>query len=227
VGQGFTDIKVGEPYQADGIEVTPDHRYIFAGPYSTGHSIMPCRVSLNPGFFAQIKNLLTGKYRFYPTISIPTLKTRYKLGKVLSVSFDDGWDDSCYSFKEITDGELVPNNRTRKIFAEHQILSQSELVRGKVVIYHIWNSGKEATVPEKMVILEGATQDETLNSLKFKALFLREDGTTWEFHPYCGDTSVIPYEKGYYNNLSYLTDTGETMSEAEISAAYLLRRNRD
>lgn len=104
VGQGFTDIKVGEPYQADGVEISPDHRYIFVGPYSTGHSNMPCDVHLNPGFFAQIKNLLMGKYLYYPVISVPTVRTRYNLNKVLSVNFYDGWDDSCYSFKEITSG---------------------------------------------------------------------------------------------------------------------------
>lgn len=218
VGQGSTDVKEGDGYQTDGIEISPDHRYIFVEP----HHDMKCRVTF---FEGEISRLLNLRHIYYSIFKepIPFLtyrniekKTRLSLSKVSTVGFDNDWDDSCYSFHEITAEEFVPDNRTRRVFDEHQILSPDQLVRGRVIIYHHWNSGIEKTVPKKMVILEGESADDIILATKFKGLFLNEDGTTWEFWPFCGDCSVVPYEKGYYHNKSYLVDTGETMTEEQI-----------
>ena len=133
VNQSFVDIKEGDEYVREGIKIFPNHQSILVGPYNTGHSVMSCSVHLTPDFFAQIWNFLRGKYRYYPVIRDLKKETKFSLSQILSISFNDGWDDSCFSFTAIEASEIVPNNRTRRIFDEHQILSPEQLGQGKLI----------------------------------------------------------------------------------------------
>lgn len=218
IGTGSKDLAEGFGYMTDGLEISSDHMYLFAEP----HGGMKCRVVLKPNWLTpliRIRNLFFKKtIPVVPAYEV-TKRTRFEMSKIQVVTFDDGYDDSCYSFTEISAFEVNKDNRTRRIFNDHQILSPEELVRGKIVIYHHWHSGEERTIPEFMVVLEGPSDDELLNLPRFKGLFLYEDGSVWEFWPFLADCTVIPSPEGYYQNLSYLIDTGETMNEEAISFA--------
>ncbi len=223
VSQGFVDIKEGDSYKTNGIEIKPDHKHIFVEPFDS----MKCRVTFKENWLVKLFRLRDLYYYFfhepipYLTYRNITQRTRLVLSKINSVGFDDGWDDSSHSFTEISADEYVPDNRTRRIFDEHQILSPDELIRGKVITYHRWHSGLEKTVPERMIVLQGQFFDEDYGFSTFKGLILQEDGFSGEFWPTLGDCSVTPYDSGYYNNLSYLVDTGETMTEEGIIDALL------
>ena len=226
VGQGFTDIKEGDGWKSAGIEITPDHQHIFIEPVvGMNQEPMKCEVYFRKTPLTQLVNWLTGQPPARLSHLTITSRRRFKLSQIYSVTSYDGYDDSTHSFSEISEAEVVPDDRTRKIFDEHQILSPDQLIRGKVLIYHGWHSGLQTTIPERMVVLSGAFNDSALNIPHFKGLFLKEDCTTWEFHPSLQNTTVSPSEDGYYGNHTYLVDTGKTMTEEEIASAFNKRKN--
>ena len=225
VGQGFTDIKEGDGWKSNGFEITPDHRYIFIEPVAgMNQEPMKCEVYFRRTAFKKFTNWLTGQPLSRLSHHYIGSRKCFKLDQIYSVTSSDGYDDSTHSFSEISEAEVVPDDRTRKIFDEHQILSPDQLTRGEVLIYHGWHSGLQTTIPERMVVLSGAFNDSILNIPHFKGLFLKEDGTTWEFHPSLQNTTVSPSENGYYGNHTYLVDTGETMTEEEIAEALNKRK---
>lgn len=227
VGQGTFFVKYQEGYKTDGLEITSDHKHIQVQSYDLELKYpMKAVVCLKPNFFQIVLNILSGKYWLRSKYVEIKEKTTFLLKNVLSVGFSNDWDDSNYTFFPVKDKDVIPDNRTRKIFHKDQILKHSQLVRGKIVTYEHWHSGMEKTAPQKMLVLCGYSDQASRGYPVLKGLFLNEDGSTWEFWPALSDCSVIPYENGYYNNLSYLVDTGETMTEEEILVALSKNKNK-
>ncbi len=217
VGSGNTDVNLGDGFKTKGIEISSDHQFIFLEPFEGyyGKTFMECEVMFKMTLVKKLANWITRKPLIRLAHKDVKVRTRFRLKDIYSVTFNDGYDDSTYSFHEISADEYVPDNRTRRIFEENQILSPDNLVRGKVIIYHGWHSGLERTIPEKMVILEGPKSDPATEYVHFKGLFLLEEGN-WLFSPSLQDTTVSPSANGYYGNHSYLVDTGETLTEDQI-----------
>ena len=228
VTKGKQDIREGDEFKTEGMEILPNHQFIIVGPYGDGQDKMKCTVYLKPSPWVKFWKSLRRVFKPISFLSGQTITedTPFLLKNVDQIMYNNGWDDATISFQEITAAEVIPDNRTRRIHDEKQILSPDQLVRGKVIIYHGWHSGYEKTIPRRMVVLEGESLDNSINFLMFKGLFLNEDGTTWLFSPFLGDCSVTSYDGGYYNNLSYLTDTGGTMTEAEIKVALSKNKNK-
>jgi hypothetical protein len=220
VSQGKIDIPEGADYHSQEFDIPKDHLTIIVKKYDNKQ----CQVELykKPMFFAKflerLGNYLYKHFHFSVTESIETKKV-FPLNRVLSVSYDDGWDDSCTSFKQIEASEVILGNRIRHIFDEKQILSSDQLVRGKVVEYHTSLDYK------KILILEGESLENHIHSPQIISLFLYEDGSTKKYALFLTDCSVIPDENGFYNNFNYLVDTGETMTEAQIQDTLSRKKN--
>lgn len=101
VGTGFINLKEGEGHTSSGFAISSDHRFLTAWPYDLGEKYpMRCKVGLKPGFFTQMGNLLKGnsQFRICPKFVSVLEPTSFPLSQVKTVTFDNGWDDSCYSF---------------------------------------------------------------------------------------------------------------------------------
>lgn len=222
VSHSTNDVKEGDSFITYGFQITSDHQFLIVQPFER----MACTVMFK-------ENHLPGKIKFgnlfrrhhirYTDIKKRTLLS---LEAVDHVDFNDGYDDSCHSFQSITAAEVVVhNNRTRRIYYEHQITSPDQLVRGKVIIHHYYRTGKNLAIARKMVLLSGPEFDGDFPHQIVKGLYLNPDGTTGEFWPFLETNTVIPSEKGYWNNLSYFVDTGQTMTEEEIQQALSKKKN--
>lgn len=205
-GSGDFDVRQGEGWKTSGLEITPDHRFIFVEPFDK----MACEVYFRP------KHFLLFKLQRRP-MKI-TRRTRFPLADIKNIDFGDGWDDSSYSFWEI-DADQVVDLRIRPNFHPDQITSPDQLVRGNVILYCGWHSGFREVIPELMVVLEGEFKEPICGFPSFKGLFLGREKGNWEFWPSLQDTGVIPDEKGYFTSHSYLVATAQTMTEAEIAEA--------
>lgn len=87
-----------QPYTASGIEITPDHQFVWLSPYD----LRKCSVLLQPtpiNYLIRLIDALFGANFVWGNRKEYKKKTRVRLKKVLSVTFDDGWDDCTYSFK--------------------------------------------------------------------------------------------------------------------------------
>jgi len=86
VNSGSVVAKKGQAYKTSGIEISADHRRLTAQSYPGNGGTMICTVCLKNG---ERKEVLG--------------KTVFALEDVRSVEFNNGWEDSCYSFTRIPD----------------------------------------------------------------------------------------------------------------------------
>lgn len=100
VNTGNTIVKEGEGYQTKGIEITPDHKFLIVEPFGD----FSCEIFLDadlPIWLIKLHNSVSKK-KIFPCQIIKIIeKTSFPLNKVIRVVFNDGWDDSHYSFKKI------------------------------------------------------------------------------------------------------------------------------
>lgn len=101
IDQGTIHLKEGEAYKSKGFEVSSDHRFLTAWTYDLGEKYpMRCEVGLRPGFFTKVVNFLKRNPMYHTQlryISVNKQKS-FKLTQVDMVMFNNGYDDSCYSF---------------------------------------------------------------------------------------------------------------------------------
>lgn len=89
VHSGSVVAKKGQAHKTSGFEISADHRRLTAQSYPGNGGIMICIVCLKNG---ERKEVLE--------------KTVFALANVRSVEFNNGRDDSCYSFTGISDQDL-------------------------------------------------------------------------------------------------------------------------
>lgn len=100
VPTGNFDLNEGQEYKTDGLEITPDHQFATIEPYGKGNYYMPCFVILHPNFWEKIINLLTFNSVSHPWGKNIKKKTKIRIDQIITINFNNSFDDSCYSFQK-------------------------------------------------------------------------------------------------------------------------------
>lgn len=103
VSKGSVDVKEGDEFKSKEFNITPDHKTITVKKYDD----KKCTVRLfkTPLFLVKLFKQL----KFYKLAFIDEEvegEKEYPLNQVISILYNDGWDDSSHSFKNIATSEV-------------------------------------------------------------------------------------------------------------------------